>query len=187
MESPHLHQCVRAIENGGIVAYPTEGVWGLGCDPNNSAALQRLLELKQRPAGKGLILIAHEFSALEPYIAPLDKDKKERVLATWPGPVTWLWPVGSGVSPFLRGDHETIAVRVTAHAPAVQLCTGFGGAVVSTSANLTGRQPATEAHQVRRQLGHRVDALLPGPTGGLPGPTQIRDARNGRILRPAPE
>lgn len=184
MSDWHLRQAARALARGGIAAYPTEGVWGLGCDPDNPDALARLLALKQRPAGKGLILITYTFAALAPYLGELDSAIQARALATWPGPVTWLWPAAPGLDRRLRGDHDTVAVRVTAHPLAAALCQRFGGPIVSTSANLAGHRPARSALQARLRLGARIDVVVPGATGGLNGPTEIRDGRSGRILRP---
>jgi len=185
MTAWHLREAARTLTRGGVVAYPTEGVWGLGCDPDAPRALARVLALKQRPAGKGLILIAHAFSALRPYLADLGETERQRALATWPGPVTWLWPAAPGLPRLLRGEHETVAIRVTAHPLAAALCARFGGPIVSTSANLAGRRPACTALQVRLRLGARVDYLLPGNTGGLAGATEIRDARTGHVIRSA--
>lgn len=184
MTAWHLREAARTLARGGVVAYPTEGVWGLGCDPGNPRALARVLALKRRPAGKGLILIAHAFSALQPYLANLGEAEHRRALASWPGPVTWLWPAAPGLPRLLRGKHDTLAVRVTAHPLAAALCARFGGPIVSTSANLARHRPARNALEVRLRLGSRIDYLLPGETGGLAGATEIRDARTGQIIRP---
>jgi L-threonylcarbamoyladenylate synthase len=184
MYSWHLRQAARTLKRGGIVAYPTEGVWGLGCDPANPDTLARLLALKRRPTGKGLILIASDFRQLTPWLAPLDSANEQRAFATWPGPVTWLWPAGPAAPALLRGSHDTLAVRVTDHPLAGALCARFGGPLVSTSANLAGRRPARNALQARLRLGGRFDILLPGATGGRTQPTEIRDARTGAIIRP---
>ena len=183
MSESALDEAVAALARGGIVAYPTEAVYGLGCDPGNETALGRLLALKERPADKGLILIAADLAALEPWLAPLDAALRARVAPTWPGPVTWLLPAGSGCPPRLRGAHETLAVRVTAHPIAAALCTAWGGALVSTSANASGGEPARDASAVRRLLGTRVDAIIDGPVGGRERATPIRDARTGRTVR----
>ncbi len=182
--TPFLLRCtVRALRSGGVIAYPTEAVWGLGCDPLNGAAVARLLQLKRRAPGKGLILIAHDYNALRPFLAPLDKALEQRVDASWPGPVTWLLPAARDLPAWLTGGRKNVAVRVTAHPLARALCEHFGGAIVSTSANPSHRKPARSALRVRRYFGKRVEALLPGATGGLARPTEIRDASTGRVLR----
>lgn len=183
MTAHHLRQTVRALRAGGVVAFPTEAVWGLGCDPLNGTAITRLLQIKRRRISKGVILIAHEFAALKPFLAPLDPPLERRVRATWPGPVTWLLPAAPSIPYWISGGRDTVAVRVTAHPPARALCASFGRPLVSTSANPADRRPARNARQVRAFFGHRLDALLPGDTGGLTRPTQIRDARTERVVR----
>jgi len=185
MSSWQLRQAVRALHSGGIIAYPTEAVWGLGCDPLNLDALQHLLHLKQRPAHKGLILIAAHFSDLEAFLAPLSATTYRRVMESWPGAVTWLLPALPWVPMELRGRHDSLAVRVTAHASTRALCEAFGGAVVSTSANRSGHPAARSAFQARRYFGRQLAAVLPGDTSGAAAPSEIRDARSGRVLRPA--
>jgi L-threonylcarbamoyladenylate synthase len=173
----------RRIRAGGIVAYPTEAVYGLGCDPWNGDTVRRLLAIKQRSESKGLILIAAELAQLEPFVEPLDASRMEAVLATWPGPVTWLLPARPATPRWLTGRHATLAVRVTAHPLASSLCTRAGGALVSTSANIADRPPARTALRVRTALGAQVDLVLVGPCGGRAQPSTIRDGRSGRVIR----
>lgn len=178
-----LDPAVRVLRAGGVVAYPTEAVYGLGCDPRDGAALDRILALKGRPTSLGLILIASEFSQLAPLLAPLPPALEARATATWPGPVTWIWPAATGLPPALTGGRDTLAVRVTAHPGAAALCHGFGGALVSTSANRHGEPPARDAATVRAAFGAGVDFVIDGPCGGLARPTEIRDVRTGAVLR----
>ncbi len=178
-----VQQAVTHLRRGGVIAYPTEAVFGLGCDPRNRAAVQRILQIKRRPWHKGLILIAADFAQLRPYVLPLNDTQWTQVQATWPGPVTWLLPARPGISRLLCGRYTTLAVRVTAHQPTIELCRAFGGALVSTSANRSGRPPARTAQALRRQLGRDVDYLLPGRLGGGQRPSEIRDLATGHILR----
>ena len=172
--SLQLRLAARVVLGGGIVAYPTEGVFGLGCDPLDAEAVFRLLALKERAVEKGLILIASDFEQLAGYLQPLGAAPRRRVLATWPGPVTWLLPARPETPWWLTGDHDTLAVRVTAHPLAAALCAAARGPVVSTSANPRGLPPARSALRVRRMFGKGVDYILHGATGGRKGPTQIR-------------
>ena len=181
----HLKRAAAIVRHGGVIAYPTEAVFGLGCDPGNEAAVRRLLAIKRRPLSKGLILIAADLEQLKPFIEPLDSQSLAQVGAAWPGPVTWLLPARWKAPIWLRGRHDTLAVRVSAHPIASALCRIYGGALVSTSANLSGRPPARRAEQVRRQLGDVLDYVVPGETGGAAKPTEIRDLRSGRLVRPA--
>lgn len=178
-----LRAALDALDAGGVIAYPTEGVWGLGCNPFNPRACERLLALKRRPAGKGLILVASEFEQLEPLLRMVDERIEQRALKSWPGPLTWLWPAEDWVPDWLTGRRNRIAVRVSAHPVVQALCDAYGGPIVSTSANRSGREPARSALQVRRWLGDEVDAIVPGDTGGLGGPTPLRDLLTGMTAR----
>jgi L-threonylcarbamoyladenylate synthase len=179
----HLNPALAALRRGGVIAYPTEAVWGLGCEPRNPNAVERLLQLKQRDWRKGLILIGADFSQLEPYVILPSRNAMKRALATWPGPATWVFPASNYAPLWITGEHDTIAIRVTAHPIASALCAAYGGAIVSTSANRSGREPARSATQVRLQFKNRIDALVPGALGGLDKPTTIRHVISGMILR----
>lgn len=183
MNTFQLKQATRKLRNGGVIAYATEAVYGLGCDPRNENAVQHLLALKQRPWQKGLILIAADWSMLEDYLAPLPDDKCEQIFATWPGPVTWLWPARPWVPGWLRGIHNTLAVRITAHSQAAALCNEWGNALVSTSANISDKPPAKTPFQVRCQFGKQLDYILPGAVGERQKPSEIRDAMTSEIIR----
>ena len=178
-----LREAVHVLHDGGLIAYPTEAVYGLGCDPLNADAVLRLLELKQRPWQKGLILIAADQTQLDPYLLPLDDIMRARIEPTWPGPNTWLLPARDETPWWLRGEHDTLAVRVTAHPVASALCRAFGGPIVSTSANLAGKAPAISPLQVRTAFGDQIDYIVHAPLGGADRPTQIRDGRTGEIVR----
>ena len=178
-----LRHAGRLLRAGAVVAYPTEAVWGLGCDPQDAAAVARLLVLKGRPWDKGLILIAATPDCLDGYLADDPAALPADVRESWPGPATWLLPAGPAAPAWITGRHPSLAVRVTAHPLAAALCRAFGGPLVSTSANPAGHPPARSALAVRRAFGDRLDLILNGPLGGLERPTPIRDARTGRYLR----
>jgi L-threonylcarbamoyladenylate synthase len=177
-----LKVAVSTMEMGGVIAYPTESVFGLGCDPWNEDAVLTILDIKKRDWTKGLILIAANFNQLQPFIKPVTNDVLVQLEQTWPGPVTWLLPASDDCPQYLRGLHDTIAVRVTAHKKAAQLCNEFGGAIVSTSANLTGHAPAKMAIQVKARL-PEVEYVVPGNCGGADKPSQIIDATTGKVIR----
>ena len=180
-----IASAVAALRSGGVIAYPTEAVYGLGCDPANEDAFRRLFDLKQRPPTQGVLLIAADFAQVEKYI-DLDRVPAAALAharATWPGPHTWVFPRAAGTPIWLAGAHAGIALRVTAHAQATQLCRAFGGALVSTSANRHGATPARSAADVRSAFGDELAYILDGPTGGLDRPTPIRDALTGAQLR----
>jgi len=179
------HQAATALNQGGVIAYPTEGVWGLGCDPLNQAAVMRLLDIKQRPLDKGLILIAAHLDQLKPLLdlAALPTDRLAAVLATWPGPHTWIMPAHPSAPRWITGTHDSIAVRISAHPVVIALCDAFGGALVSTSANPAGAWPAKTVDAFDPALLAQIDGIVEGEVGGLERPTPIRDARDGSALR----
>jgi L-threonylcarbamoyladenylate synthase len=183
MNLQHIAEAARIIRQGGVVAYPTEAVFGLGCDPENKAAIKRVLQIKHRSADKGLILIAAELSQLDPYITPLSDELRTQLLSTWPGPVTWLLPAAPYVPALLRGKYPTIAVRVTAHPIAARLCRYAKMAIISTSANISGREPARSLEHVAIVFGGQIDFILEGPVDPTGTPTEIRDSESGRIIR----
>lgn len=158
-------------------------MWGLGCEPLNEHACRRIVRLKRRGGRKGFILVASDYAQVQQFLAHISRPKLKRVFATWPGPVTWLLPAAAWVPKYLTGGRATLAVRVTAHPVAAALCAQYGGPIVSTSANVSGRAPARSALQVQRQFGDALDYLLPGALGGRSKPTQIRDFATGQVLR----
>lgn len=183
IEASALEEAVAALRAGGVIAYPTEAVWGLGCDPDDEQALARLLRIKARDPAKGVILVAASIDQFSPWIEGLPDALHAPLAASWPGPVTWLVPDNGRARPLVRGHHDRVALRVSDHPLVVALCEAFGGPVVSTSANRAGEPPAMSAKQVRAAFGDELDAVLDGPLGGLERPSTIRDLVTGRILR----
>lgn len=178
----HLSHAATALAGGGVVACPTESVWGLSCDPRSAPAVQRLLRLKQRDWRKGLIVVAAEFEQLPPWVALPSANAMKRAQSSWPGPATWIFPIDDDAPAWLTGEHDGIAVRVTAHPVLRALCRRCGP-LVSTSANRSGSPPARSIHDVRRQFRDTLDYIVPGALGGLAKPTTIRDVTTGHILR----
>lgn len=173
------------IWNGGIIAYPTESVYGLGCDPENTSAVLELLAIKNRPLAMGFILIAADLHQLLPYMGKVNKTILDRLRASWPGPVTWLVPAHPRVPVWIRGEHDSVAVRITAHPQVASLCNMIDSALVSTSANIHGHAAARNMLQVRQQFDDSLDYILPGRVGGKKRPTEIRDALTNKIIRAA--
>lgn len=181
----HLRLATRALRAGGVVACPTEAVFGLGCDPFDRDAVYRLLALKRRPVAKGLIVVASSPLQVAGLLAPLTAAQRDTLYASWPGPNTWVLPNRELFPAWVTGGKDTVAVRVSGHPVVRALCEAFGGALVSTSANLSGHAPARTALAVRAQFGDMIDCLVPGALGELARPTQIRDLATGRVLRPS--
>jgi len=181
----NFEQVIHALIRGDVIAYPTEGVFGVGCDPDNDAAIKKLLSVKNRSAEKGLILIAASYEQIKPYIneQELGKRRLTQVQDSWPGPTTWVMPVSHKTSDLVTGQFDTIAVRVTDHPLVKKLCSAFGKPITSTSANLSGFPPCRTTHQVKEQLGDSGVVILEGQTGGRDKPSEIRDACSLEILR----
>jgi L-threonylcarbamoyladenylate synthase len=175
-------QAVEALKAGDVIAYPTEAVYGLGCDPWNEQAVNTILSIKQRPWQKGLIIIASSIEQLSPFIAPLTPEMLAEISPTWPGPNTWLVPKSERLPSIICGEHNTIAVRVTAHQQTAALCEAYGGAIVSTSANRAGEEPAKTQQQVRVAL-PELSVVMSGECSGSDKPTSIRNVVTGEIIR----
>lgn len=171
------------IAAGGIIAYPTEAVFGLGCDPLNGEAVNRICQIKQRDPLKGLIVIASTFEQLAPLLTPLSQQQRAQLIDSTGGPTTWLVPAHPQLPSFLTGRFSTLAVRLTEHPVARAVCAAMGGPIVSTSANRSGYPAASNHLQVRRNLGALVDLTLPQPVGGDLRPSQIVDLQTGAIIR----
>jgi L-threonylcarbamoyladenylate synthase len=174
----NTEQAIKHLQQGHIIAYPTEAVYGLGCDPYNEQAVLRLFTLKERNPDKGIILIAANWTQITPLIEPLTQQQYEMINKTWPGPMTWVFPASTLAPTWIIGKHNTIALRITAHPIANNLCERFKNPIVSTSANLSGQTPAKSALEVQSSFSE-VDFILEGPLGDLTSPTPIRDARTG--------
>ena len=185
MKAPdhNIHHAARILQHGGIIAYPTEAVYGLGCLPDNLPAIQRLLQLKQRPATKGLILLASEIQQLEPYMADLKPDILDKILSSWPGPVTWVVPAAQNTSPLIRGHFTTVAVRISAHPIVRELCSHCQSAIISTSANISGKQMTYNVLDVHLQFNNKLDYILSGALGDSNKPSIIKDALSDQLIR----
>ncbi|AUM12987.1 L-threonylcarbamoyladenylate synthase [Ketobacter alkanivorans] len=183
----HQLGAVHALTRGEVIAYPTESVFGYGCDPFNEAAVDRLLRIKQRPRHKGLILVAANCDQIAPLLQTLTLPQRRDLEASWPGPVTWLIPDSENMIPtWIKGDFDSVAVRVSAHPTVQALCSIWGGPIVSTSANRSGQAPARSEFPLRlmrAQYGIGADYILPGYTPRANKPTEIRDLQSGRIIR----
>ncbi|KZE33265.1 L-threonylcarbamoyladenylate synthase [Crenobacter luteus] len=176
-----LRRARARLKAGGVIAYPTESCYGLGCNPLDARALRRVIALKGRPNHKGLIVIAASLEQLRPLVAPLSADDEARLMARWPGPVTFLLPASRRVLPLLRGRHKTLAVRIPDHDGARHLAAALGP-LVSTSANPAGQVSLKSARACRATFGERL-LTLPGRVGGRRSPSTIIDFASGRVLR----
>jgi L-threonylcarbamoyladenylate synthase len=177
-----INKSVKVIQSGGILAYPTEAVYGLGCSAYSLSAIKRILCLKQRNSAKGLILVGYDINQFEEMINFDSVFNKSEILATWPGHITWILPAKPRVPNWLTGKNKGLAVRISAHPIVKQLCKK-AGILVSTSANPGGYQAVTNSSQVRAYFGNKLDYIYPGMAGQAAKPSEIRDALTGKVLR----
>lgn len=180
-----LERVLQALNAGGVIAYPTEAVYGLGCDPDNEAAVLSLLAIKQRSVEKGLILVAANYSQLLPYVddKAIPPEKRYQIFSSWPGHISWILPASKTAPKWITGQYNSIAVRVSAHPVVHALCSAYGKPLVSTSANLSGLPAITKRIELEQSLGHKLSAIMPGELGGATQPSQIRNAVTGDIIR----
>lgn len=176
---------VDVFHQGGIIAYPTEAVFGLGCDPDNEQAINKLLALKNRSKDKGLILLAGNYSQVLPYIddSAIPQDKRFTILSRWPGPITQILPANKNISHLISGTFSSVAVRITNHPDIVELCRQTGKPIISTSANLSGEPTAHTWQEVEQQFSQQLDYILRGQTLGLTKPSTIINALSGAVIR----
>ena len=178
-----IQSAVTAIQSGGLLVYPTEGVYGLGCDYRNQSSVMQLLELKKRPVAQGLVLVASHIEQILPLIQPLDRLHLARALKTWPGHQTWVFPASPLTPKWVTGNHNSVAIRVTAHPTVKTLCDHLGHALISTSANFSGQTTPKKCQEILELWGDQVDYYLDLPLGGKEQPSTIKLASNGSQLR----
>ena len=178
-----LKQAVHVMNEGGVIAYPTESVFGFGCNPFNESAIEKVLKIKGREFVKGFILITSNWEQVEALTQPIRPELLAAVQNSWPGPVTWVFPADPKLPAWLTGDRPTIAIRLTAHPVAKALCDTYGGPIVSSSANRSGQIPTRDYRATRLMFGDELGFIMPGQVGELLRPTPIFDACTGEQLR----
>ena len=177
-----LRIAADVIVGGGVVAHALEGVWGLACDPFDERAVQRVLRIKRRSEQKGLLVVGASPGCFDVELESLTAAARCAVIASWPGAETWV--VANRRFPrWITGARSTVAVRVPGHRQARALARLCGGPIVSTSANLNRFPPATTELCARKHFQRRVDFVLPGATNNRSGPSRIRLAVDGGVLR----
>ncbi|AJY52165.1 L-threonylcarbamoyladenylate synthase [Halomonas sp. KO116] len=178
-----LAPAINALREGGVIACPTEAVWGLSCDPENDEALAHLMRMKERDPAKGVILVAASIEQFQPWLSQLPLAMHAPLAASWPGPNTWLVPDNGRSHGLVRGAHERVALRVTDHPLMKALCEAFGGPLVSTSANRSGEPPAMSAAEITSIFSDEVAYVVKGELGGNAKPSTIRDLATGKVMR----
>lgn len=178
-----IQHAVKILKQGGLIAYPTEAVYGIGCLADKTETIERLLRLKQRPIEKGLILLAADLTQLDTYIKPLDSGLQSKLMASWPGPTTWIVPARTHTSRLIRGQFDSIAIRISDHPIVQAICQQCSQPLISTSANITGKAMSYTPLEVRLHFSDQLDYILNGPLGDNLTPTTIKDALTDQVLR----
>lgn len=188
MLTTSVAEAAQCLAQGKVLAYPTEAVWGLGCDPLNEMAFLEILRLKQRPIEKGVILLAGQLSQVEYLLKDLDTEIRQQVITSWSNlsnqdrATTWLLPADESIPHWIKGNHTQVAVRVTNHPQCIALCNAFNGFIVSTSANPAGLSPARSIQDVNQYFGSELN-YLNGDLGLSQEPSKIIDAMTGKMIR----
>lgn len=184
LDKQYAQSLQKQFSQGHVFAYPTEAVFGLGCDPDNQSAVMALLKLKQRDVSKGLILVANSYAQLLAYVDDKAIPEKNRadIFNHWPGPYTWLLPALPSAPHWITGGSNLIAVRVSSHPLVQELCELFQKPIVSTSANLSGMPAAKTAEEVIAQFDTQL-SLISGELGGSHKPSMIRHGITGEVIR----
>mgnify|MGYP005855707339 CR=1 FL=1 len=182
MPSPfQIRQAASAIRNEGVISYPTESVFGLGCDPLCYTAVDKILQLKQRPVDKGLILIASRIEQLEPYVQ-LNHAQRTTLLEQTSA-TTWLVNKSAITPSWISGQHSKVAIRLSKHPVVQALCDQLDFAIVSTSANPSTQAAAKNLLRVKQYFPDELDYYLNGELGNVGNATPIIDMQDGKIIR----
>lgn len=184
IDENQLSTAVTCLCDGGVIAYPTEAVWGLGCDPYSESAVQKILRLKARSIDKGLILVGSDIEQFEQLLSPLSADKRAMLQSSWPGPTTWLIEDYNQIIPnWIKGSFSSVAVRVSGHILVQQLCSSFGAPIVSTSLNPAGEAPALSSAAALNYFANDIDLIVEGQLGSSRSPSRIISLDSNQIIR----
>lgn len=162
-----IKKAVRLLKEGGLIAFPTETYYGLGVDPFNKEALQRLFKVKRRDVDKAVLVLVADQSQVERFAYSIPADFNKLMASFWPGPLTLVFPARSNVPELLTGGTETVGIRQSPNSIAIKLVQEFAGPITATSANRSGATPATTAAEVDENFGSEVDLIIDG--GATPG------------------
>ncbi|WWO98763.1 MAG: Sua5/YciO/YrdC/YwlC family protein [Candidatus Dasytiphilus stammeri] len=183
MNRSYLDEFTKKLLQDDIIAYPTESVFALGCNPESKAAVMQLLSLKNRSIEKGFILVAADYEQIKSYIDDDQLSKKQRnIVSSQSRPITWLLPAHITTPYWLTGKFPSLAVRISQHPSIQQLCRAFNKPLISTSANLTGSIPCRTIKEIIAKFGDGL-MIYPGHLGKLECHTEIRDLLSGKVIR----
>jgi len=180
MKIETIKQAITSLKQGHLLAYPTESMYGIGTDPYNNQAVESLKDLKERGT-KGFILIASAWVQVADWVDLPKRNLLSKALKSWPGPVTWIMPASKQAPKAIIGPNNTLAIRIPDHPICQQLCQSFGGAIISTSANPKGEEPAKNHQAVANYFKH-VDILI-GDIGNRTKPSTVKNILTNEIYR----
>ena len=184
MTKLNIKLACQALKQGNIIAYPTEAVWGLGCDPYSETAVDKILRVKDRSINKGLILIGGSVDQFEPLLSRLSLEHRDKLDASWPGHITWLVPDPDQLIPqWIKGSYKSVAIRVSAHPVVQKLCSTFAGPLVSTSANMAGEEGIRSRIRLENEFADKLACIVDGELGQAAKPSEMRDLFSGKVLR----
>jgi len=173
-EEDVIKSAAAIISRGGVIAYPTETIYGLGADATNEQAVRRIFEIKGRNSNNPVSLIIGRYQDVYPLVRALKAPGVKLMDAFWPGPLTIVFEAASGISPLLTANTGKIGIRLSGHDTARRIARAVGKPLTATSANLSGRPECATADQVIAQLGDRLDAIVDlGNTNATAGSTVI--------------
>lgn len=184
------------VQQGNLLAYPTEAVWGIGCDPFNQQAVEQILAIKNRPLEKGMIVIAPSIASIQPFLQYLPQERQQTILSSWRKvdnqAITWLFPIPQDlpikIPDWVTGGRDSLAIRVIAHPTIGKLCQKLispqnpYGFLISTSCNPSGELPAKNFTQAQQYFGESVGYLV-DETLNFTQPSQIKNALSGELVR----
>jgi len=176
-----LNRLGHAVSAGAVIGYPTDTIWGFGCDPLNFASVAHILQIKNRSPDKGLILLSSRLEFCSPYIE-IDSAQRELLLSPCARPTTWLVSASELCPWWIHGIYSTVAIRLCEHPLLEVLCGQLKAPLISTSANRAGRSTVRNALQLRLQFGAELDCIVTGFNAGSGCPSEIKSLARGTTL-----
>lgn len=186
-ENPEPERIARATEvivGGGVIGYPTDTVYGLGCSVNHQAAIQRIYELKKRDITKPLNLIIADVEQLHGLVLEISPTAQRLIQAFWPGPLTLIFKAAPSLNQALLGHGNTVGIRIPDSRICLELLRQSGAAIISTSANLSGGPEPITAEEVIESFATKIDLVIDsGPSPGTVPSTVVDTTGSQPIIR----
>ena len=182
-KSLDIYSSIEWLSAGKILAHPTEGIWGLGCDALNKSSFSKIYDLKKRPQNKSFILLIPSILSIKKYLIALSKEDLNFLNKIWPGHTTVLVKYNKNLPSHLCNDNGKIAIRVSNHLPIKQLLNGFNGFMISTSANISGQKNLQNPNQIIDTFDDIDLAYYDALSGEKTKPSSIIDLESRKVIR----